>query len=330
MAEWLYERGIGEERAALVVDGEILEAMIERDGTAPRAGSVVAAKLVRTLIPKRRGIVALDHGEALIESIPPGVSEGATLTVEVVREAIPEAGRPRLPKVVASEKPLAPVPGLRDRLAATAIPVRELLAHQADALETAGWSDLIDEALSGEIAFPGGALRMSVTPAMTLFDVDGDLPLYELALAGAAAAGKAIRRMGLGGSIGIDFPTIAGKGERQAVAAAIDAVLPPPFERTAVNGFGFLQIVRPRLRPSLPELLAADPVRTAALALLRRAERTPGAGPLALHAAPDVIALIESRADWLAELGRRTGVSVRLCAEPSQPIIWGDVQRTPL
>lgn len=330
MAEWLYERGIGEERAALVADGAILEALIERDDQAPRAGSVLSARLVRTLIPKRRGIVALDHGEALIEPIPPGISEGAALNVEITREAIPEAGRPRLPKAVASDRPPAPAPALKDRLAASGVPVRDLLAHQPDALEAAGWSDLIEEALTGEISFPGGSLRMSITPAMTLFDIDGALPLRDLALAGAEVAGKAIRRMGIGGSIGIDFPTIAGKAERQAVAAALDAVLPPPFERTAINGFGFLQIVRPRLRPSLPELLAADPVRTAALALLRRAERTPGAGPITLHAASEVIALIASQAGWHAELERRTGALLRLCAEPSRPISSGDVQRAPL
>ena len=42
MAEWLYEDGIGERRAALVEDGEIIEARIERDGEGPRVGAVVS------------------------------------------------------------------------------------------------------------------------------------------------------------------------------------------------------------------------------------------------------------------------------------------------
>ena len=46
MAEWLYEDGIGERRAALVEDGEIIEARIERDGEGPRVGAVVQARLV--------------------------------------------------------------------------------------------------------------------------------------------------------------------------------------------------------------------------------------------------------------------------------------------
>ena len=71
-------------------------------------------------------------------------------------------------------------------------------------------------------------------------------------MAGAAAAARAIRRLGIGGSIGIDLPTLAAQAERQAAAAALDAVLPQPFERTAVNGFGFLQIVRRRERRLAP------------------------------------------------------------------------------
>ncbi|MFX8176327.1 hypothetical protein ABTL07_19880, partial [Acinetobacter baumannii] len=66
---------------------------------------------------------------------------------------------------------------------------------------------------------------------------------------------------------------------RHAVAAALDAALADggPFERTAVNGFGFLQLIRPRPRPSLPELLLGP--GAAARALLRQWEREPPPGP---------------------------------------------------
>ncbi len=92
----------------------------------------------------------------------------------------------------------------------------------------------------------------------------------ELAIAGARAAAEAIRRHGVGGSIGIDLPTVEGKAARQAAADAVDEVLPKPFERTSVNGFGFLQIVRPRTHASLFEL-AADRASFEARALLRAA-----------------------------------------------------------
>src|SRR4051794_16907223 len=42
LAEWLYEAGIGEARAALVEDGRILKARIELDGV--RAGTVAAGR----------------------------------------------------------------------------------------------------------------------------------------------------------------------------------------------------------------------------------------------------------------------------------------------
>ena len=45
MAEWLYEAGIGEARAALVEDGRIIEARIEREGEGPRLGAILEARL---------------------------------------------------------------------------------------------------------------------------------------------------------------------------------------------------------------------------------------------------------------------------------------------
>ncbi|WP_204307028.1 hypothetical protein, partial [Klebsiella aerogenes] len=76
------------------------------------------------------------------------------------REAIPEPGRAKLPKAVPSDEELSDGPTLFDRIAATGLPVRTLRAHEPDALEEAGWSEVLDEAITGEIAFPGGALRL--------------------------------------------------------------------------------------------------------------------------------------------------------------------------
>ena len=298
MAEWLYEAGIGEARAALVEDGAILEARIELDGL--RAGTVAEGRL------RADKKVELAEGEVLLDHIPRGITQGAKLTVEIVREAIPEATRIKLPKAVATDKPVAPGPDLLARIAATGIPVRTLRAHEPDALEAAGWSEILEEAVTGEIAFPGGALLMFVTPAMTLFDVDGGGTPESLALAAAPAVAAAILRHGIGGSIGIDFPTLANKAARGAVAEAIDARLPQPFERTAVNGFGFLQIVRRRTRASLPELLRADPVGAEVRAALRRMERHPDAQALA----EPVARRLAEHPEWRAELTRRTGRAV--------------------
>jgi hypothetical protein len=301
LPEWLYEDGIGEARAALVDDDRLLAARIELPDTL-RVGTVTRARLIEKLV------AALDDGrEVMLDRTPAGVTLGATLTIEVVREAIPEPGRNKRARARATDAPPAPGPDLLARITASPYPVRTLRAHEPDRLEAAGWSEVLEEARTGEIAFAGGALRMTPTPAMTLFDVDGEGAIDVLAGRAATAVALAIRRHAIGGSIGIDFPSIAGKVLRQQVAAALDAALPPPFERTAVNGFGFLQIVRPRPRASLPERVRDDPVGAAARAALRVMERTPPGAPNRFRLPVAVRERIEANEDWCAALMRRTG-----------------------
>ncbi|CAA9549476.1 MAG: Ribonuclease E [uncultured Sphingosinicella sp.] len=325
MAEWLYEEGIGENRAALVEDGTILEAAVELPGQL-RVRSVHSGRLSSILIPGRRGVVTLASGEEIfVEPLPPALTQGARVRVEITREALSELARSKAAKGRISDEEERPGPSLLERLQASGETLAATRPAERDRLEEAGWSELLEEAASGRIDFPGGSLQMSLTPAMTLFDVDGALPPPALAVAGAEAAGRAIRRLGIGGSIGIDLPTLASKADRQAAAAALDAVLPQPFERTAVNGFGFLQLVRRRERASVPELVQFDPAGAAARALLRRAERSSGSGPRIVAAPPVVIARIEARPEWLAMLERRIGAPVRLRGEPGLAISSGHV-----
>jgi hypothetical protein len=310
LAEWLYEEGIGENRAILVDDGEIVAAAIELPGDL-RCGSVLAGRLAQIAIPGRRGIVATSRGEVMVEPLPRTLTEGQKLRVEIVREPIAEPGNPKFAKGRITEAEEGEGPSLAERIGSP----RPLRPHEPDFFHEAGWSELIDEALGEAIDFPGGELRMSLTPAMTLFDVDGFLPPFELALAGAEAAAYAIRRLDIGGSIGIDLPTIASREERLRVVAELDAVLPRPFERTAVNGFGFLQVIRRRERRSLPELIQWDQIGAAARDLLRTAER--GIGGCELGAAPAVIARLRAEPGWLETLARRIGGPVALREEPS-------------
>jgi len=328
MREWLIERGIGEIRAALIDHGQIVAAEIEADEDGARAGSVHAARLTRITVPDRRAIVTLEGGQAaLIEPVPRGVSEGGRLMVEVHRAALPEPGRAKLAivRVAADGAESSPGLDLVARVEASGDAVRLGSTYDADELEAAGWSEIIEEARTGHVDFDGGALRLSVTPAMMLIDVDGWLPLADLAIAGASAAASMILRHGITGSIGIDLPTAGSKAARLAAAEAIDAILPQPFERTAVNGFGFLQIVRRRTAASIPERVQGDPVGVAARSLLRRAERTPGAGTRTLTAAASVIARLEARADWRDELVRRIGAPIALRVNNALAISAGHV-----
>ena len=313
MAEWLYETGIGENRAALVSRGVIWKARIELEGSGPTVGTVALARLV----DRGTGKVALPSGgEALCDPLPAGITQGASFKVRIVREAIPEPGRAKLPKAVPAGAEAVPMigPDLLGRIRATGVPVRQMRAHETDLLEEAGWSEVLEEARTGDIVFPGGALRLSPTPAMTLFDDDGPAPLEPLAVAAAHAVARAIERHGIAGSIGIDFPTLAGKQARQAVAEAIDAALPQPFERTTVNGFGFLQIVRRRTRPSLPELLRADPIGAETRAELRRMERLPPPPPATHMVTQRIARRLAQQPGWAAELARRIGGATQFTA----------------
>ncbi|MGN5375926.1 hypothetical protein [Sphingomonas hankookensis] len=159
---------------------------------------------------------------------------------------------------------------------------------------------------------------------MTLIDIDGDLAPAALALAGVRAAAQAIARLDLAGSIGIDLPTVGDKAVRIAAAEAVDAILPQPFERTAVNGFGFLQIVRRRTRLSLPEQFVHAPAH--ARALLRQAQRTGGSGERTLAAHPAVVAAIAARPDWTVAVEHTLGAPLALRAEASLAISAGHVQ----
>ena len=301
MPEWLVERGIGETRAALVEDGEVVEARVRRDGVIP-AGTILEAKLV-AVAPR---VTVEASGETFF--LPRGVSglsEGRSLFVEVTREALggAEPWKRGLARIT-DEKPRAAPPMVEGREG-----------------RIGAWDDLLEEARSGVVSFNGGELRIEPTAAMTMIDVDGWLAPPQLAQVAAVAAARAIRRLDLGGSIGIDFPTLGAKQARHDVGRILDEYLPKPSERTAINGFGFAQIVRPRRRASLVEL-ARDRASFEARALLRRVAGEPP-GPKRIVAYPAVISAIEQYHDWLDALAQQVGGAVGLRADAGLPMSGG-------
>jgi hypothetical protein len=314
LPEWVAERGIGETRLALLDGERILAARIEPEGMLA-AGTVVEARL-RSVAP--RAIAVLDDGqEILLAARPRDVSEGGRFSLEITRPALPgpEPWKRALGRVAGDAFPIEPLPATDLTFPPTG---RARLAE-------AGWDDLLDEAASGSVGFSGGELLLALTPAMTVIDVDGRLPMADLAIAGARAAGETIRRLDLQGSIGIDLPSVTGKAARQAAAEALDVALEgEQFERTAVNGFGFLQVIRPRRRPSLLEL-AHDAPSFAARALLRRAALH-GHGPARLAIHPRVAAVLEAHPGWLEQLARQRGGSITLRADPLLAISGGHVE----
>lgn len=317
MPEWLAERGIGESRAVLVEHGEIVEARIELDGTTP-AGSVVTARLVNVGYDGRNAIAVAEGGsEYLLPQGAAAATQGQTISIEITREPIPGPEPWKRPLARVTDAAPAILAALTERLGGRDLP----FPTPADELQHLGWHDVLDEARTGMVHFAAGELRISATPAMTLIDVDGYLAPEELAVLGASEAAAAIRRLDIGGSIGIDLPSAGSKAVRQAAAAAIDAALPQPFERTAVNGFGFVQIVRPRTRASLVEL-ALDRPPFEARALLRRTAMD-GAGAKRLIAHPAVTSTLDRHQDWLERLARQVGGRIELRADAALPMSGG-------
>lgn len=304
MPEWLIEEGIGETRAALVNNGEVIEARVRREGVTP-AGTILEAKLV-AIAPR---VTVEAHGELfLLPRGVSGISEGGPLRIEVTREALGGAESWKR--------------GLARRTDEMPRPAPPLAEGKASRIE--GWDDLLEEARSGIVGFDGGELRIEPTAAMTMMDVDGWLVPDRLAQMGAWAAARAIRRLDIGGPSGIDFPTLKGREARKHVDSILAEYLPSPAERTAMNGFGFVQVVRPRSRASLIEL-AADRSSFEARALLRRAGAEIGAVRLAAH--PSVVRLLEGRPEWLDRLARQVGGGVTLRADAALAMSAGHVEK---
>lgn len=327
MPEWLYEDGIGEARAALVENGVIIAIRIARDNDGAMAGSILPARLLSQ--DKAIGaVVTLPSGEeAILRQLPPRVSIGATLMVEIQRCAIPERDltkRAIARAVGAGVEPRALT--LRSLVEAGTNAVRTLDTLGTNELESAGWSEALDVARSGIYPFEGGTLRVSLTPAMTVIDIDGYVPATELATQGAHAVSRVLNLLDITGNIVVDFPAAANKAERVRVAEIIDAHAPHPLERTAINGYGLLQIIRPRTGPSIAERVQFLPIESAALALLRRAERAVGTQALTLTAHPSVLGWIDQRPALLEQLQRRTGRNVVLARDAQCGIDGGHAQ----
>lgn len=302
MAEWLIEDGIAERRALLVQGEQVLAAKVLWPGELA-AGTRVTARLTTKLKGTRRGVALLDDGtEALVDHLPPNITEGQSLDVVITRAPLAERGRLKRAqaRIAGADTHAAPFPEGRT-------------VHSFPA---GLWEAVWHAASSASLDFPGGEVLVSVTPAMTLIDIDGIGEPRVVALAAVPAIAHALDWFDLGGNIGIDFPTLSAKADRRAVDEALGAALDHwPHERTAMNGFGFVQLVARLEGPSLLHRFATSRTGMCARHALRVAERADGHGPL-LELRVHPALKVKLKPDWLAELARRTGREVRIAADP--------------
>jgi ribonuclease G len=320
---WYVEEGIGEHRAILLNGDRIAAARVDWPGELA-VGLVEDAVLSSRAAGSRRGTARFAGGEeALVDRLPASAAEGAPIRLEVTRPALGERGRRKLARARPTSAAPRPAPSLADRLRGEGHEVRVVREFPAG-----DGAELAAEAFAGEVAFTGGSLLFSPTPAMLLVDVDGTLEPRALAQAAIAPLAEALQRFDAGGAIGIDFPTLADKSDRRAVDEALAAALAGwPHERTAMNGFGFVQLVARLERPSLLHRAAFQRAGLAARALLRRAERLEGAGAVLLSGHPTLEGQLKP--EWLEELARRTGRDVRWQAQPGLALEAPQAQLVP-
>ncbi|EAQ29459.1 ribonuclease [Erythrobacter sp. NAP1] len=315
MAEWLVEHGIGETRALLIENGEIVASKLRWPGEIS-AGNRLFAKLTSRTAGKRRGTATLESGqEVLVDQLPPEATEGAQIGVRITRAPIAERGRLKRAQGRCFMVGSRPLDDPEKTAGETRTKDLFVLGDSVSQFEMGDWEEVWHSASSGTIAFAGGEVLCSVTPAMTVIDIDGDLPPRDLALAAVPAIAKALRWFDIGGNIGIDFPTLEAKADRRAVDEALeDALADWSHERTSMNGFGFVQLVARLEGPSLLHRFATSRTALCARYAIRVAERASGAGVTLLRVHPALAAKIKP--DWITDVERRTGRPLRIETQP--------------
>jgi Ribonuclease E/G family len=350
--ELLWDAGPGEIRAGIVEDNALVEFRIIRlrrnESMVQSAGERYTARIVSHT---GNGQVMVDLGAghmAMLRNCP-AVSDGSLIEVEMVRGPYPEPGNWKLPVV----KPLADYAPLQAEAAwhfsaepwelflratapkvstiicrdvSVAGDVRRVLGDQApdiqikpETIQEADFDSLIVSAVSGCVPLPNGMLMIERTRAMTMIDIDGNVDALKLNMDAAAEIPRLLRLFDITGAIGIDFVSVESKEARQQILAAFDdaAGILGPHERTAINGFGFCQIVRRRTGPSLPEIIcgtrrAQMSDESSAISLLRDAGRSIGVGPRQLVARSAIIDLIKSWPEETGALRSSLGVDIVL------------------
>jgi Ribonuclease E/G family len=333
----LWDESPGEIRTLLTENGKGAELRLVRS-VGPWLHPGVRNVRLGNRIDARRALVHYDGGEGEIAPVPI-LSEGSLLDAELIRAPIPEPGRwKRAVFRTATDRPAQAPIKLPDSVTAIicadpriAASIRARLGDhcpdiviEAAAIEDAAFDLWYERAIIGEFVIEGGLLTIERTRAMTMIDIDGVKEARGVNLAAARSIPWLLRFLAIGGQVGIDFLATANKAERAEIDTelAAAAMVLGQHERTAMNGFGFVQLVLPRPGPNIIEQLCGTALKeasieTQALRLLREASRSSGHGKRQLAAPPAIIDLIKSWPEQTNALQSSLGVQIELVPDAS-------------
>ena len=305
----------GERRAAFVENGNIVEIHIQRDALWA-LGECGAGRIDRKT-PSGAYVIADDNSELLLRS-KMGAPEGARIMFEVTREAIAEPGRNKPPEIILREGVCEPLMG-KDALWEARV------ASLGPSAINASIAEGFDVAIAGQSQRGDVTISFQRTKAGLVFDIDGIGDAFAINMVAATEIARLLRLYQVGAMVLIDFVSMESKAQRTQIAEAFDAASvadPRPFERTAINGYGMMQVVRARPRPSVLDQLfgtriAALSDETKAYWLLRAVAQSTGFGTRTVTAQPDVATLLQSErwAVWRATAVRLAGADMVVVAD---------------
>ena len=278
------DRGPGEARGVVTLDGRPERLWIEREGEPAfaRLGERHRAR-VEELSPGL-GLARLALAGGLEAALPLSkqvqLPRGAIVEIEIAAE--PRAGKAAVgrllgPSAGAPER-LQSAPDLETRLK-TAAPDAAILGGD-EAREAADEAEEAGLALTHPLA-GGLTLHIEPTRALTAVDVDWSGSSRPSAAAGMrtnqlalAEAARLLRLKSIGGAVVIDL--VGFPRDRDQVAAAARAAFAPDEPGVAVlpvNRFGLLHLVKPHRGRPLAELLCAEDGRLSARSVAQRLAR---------------------------------------------------------
>ncbi|HEY8616053.1 ribonuclease E/G [Phenylobacterium sp.] len=329
------DRGVGESRGVVTLDGRPERLIIRRRGDDPKlvVGARCVARVASVEPALATAFLDLGGGAEAILPFKPDARPVRGQPVEIEIRSEPRRGKLAIARLI------GPAEGAPRLLGAARDLADELRGYARDAalVEGAAARDVADEAEAEalEVLHPipgGGVLAVEPTRALTAIDVDlgerkgADAKRVTRAanLAALALAARLLRLKGLGGIVVID---LVGRGhDGAALMAAARAAFGPDNPGVAigpVGRFGTMELSLPRRIQPLSEVLCGEDGqlsdRTLAHRLIRQIEReaaAQGGARITARCAPAV----EAAAGPLArELAGRIGARFIVAADPAFP-----------